>query len=145
MKKLLILAACTVALAVGGCKFTYAPSAYAADKVCTTATVAEFTQNVQEFFAKQGQTIEMVPMTGEALVKFLKAVNDERHANGAPEAEDFKAEDYDLILWSAFKTEDGKDVVGLAFFKNDCGVVNFVIDAQLFADLIAKAFGPDAK
>jgi hypothetical protein len=143
MKKLLILAVCAVALTVAGGKFTYAPAA-AADKVCQTATVAEFTQNVQAYFTKVGQTVEMVPMTGEALVKFLAAVNAERHANGAPASEDFKAEDYDLILWSAFKTEDGKDVVGLAFFKNDCGVVNFVIDAQLFADLIAKAFGPDA-
>ncbi len=143
MKKLLILGVCAVALTVAGCKFTYSPAAAA--EVCTTSTVADFTKNVQDYFAKQGQTVELVSMTGEALVKFVAAINEMRHANGAPASEDFKAEDYDLVIWSAFKTKEGKEVVGIAFFKNDCGVVNFVVDKELFADLMAKAFGPDAK
>lgn len=111
--------------------------AVAQEKACVSP--ADWTSNQVAMAAKDGIKLDFVPMTGDALAKFIEAMMDNIKENGLDPGK-YPAP-YDLIVWAAFKF-DGQDVVGLAGFKDGCNIDATVWSMEHFYKTMKKAVGP---
>lgn len=104
-------------------------------------TVSEFVQLNIDTMAKHGQKLEMVEMTGSALDKFKKVLQDYSVSQGyAPTRFDL---DWDLIIWAAFKGPNNEKLVGIAAFKDGCLKEADVWKEEVFFKHMKAAFGVD--
>lgn len=105
-------------------------------------SVVEFTTMNIDGFAARGQKIEFVHMTGSSLARFVAALEKDLASKGYPPGT--FDNDWDLVVWAAFKGPNNEEMVGIAAFKDGCLKEADVWDEKTFFKHMKEAFGVDA-
>jgi hypothetical protein len=131
------------AIVLSSILFAASASAASINSKCNgKPTVTEWVSGQVEAFAKDGIQIDPVPMEGEALKKFIAALQDNLRQKGMDPA--MFPTDWDLVVWAKLKDPSGNEAVGIAAFKNGCLDQSDVWGVEVFFQTMKKAFGVDA-